>query len=222
MEEDLCLRRDLHLPTFPYPEFFPELTRSLSYSDSSATTVDNTFGETAPFQDQSRRWTNQLHKSYLSSLEASFVNELNHSRHLHGWSFNNKTDEAYKCRTLQNTRQSLALQDGCQKKIGLEKMSPMLESEADSHVLAGSEPGLAMVDKYCSLRELSTYDHGLLCDKEIHASGSSAFANRSARNSLEKQCSFLAESGCSTTEVTDQNFKDEVASSRSMPMAKRF
>lgn len=75
----------------------------------------------------------------------------------------------------------------------------MLESTADSHVLAGNYLGLAMVDKACNLREPSTYDHGLLCDEEIHASGSTAFANRSARSCFKKQCSFHAELGCSTT-----------------------
>lgn len=75
----------------------------------------------------------------------------------------------------------------------------MLESAADSHVVAGSELGVAMVDKACSLREPNTYDHGLLCKEEIHASGSSAFANRSARSCAEKQCTFHAESDCSTT-----------------------
>ncbi|CAI8618421.1 unnamed protein product [Vicia faba] len=216
MEEDLRLRRDFHSPSFS------ELNRSGFYSDSSATTVDN-----APFQDKSRRWTDQLHKLYLSSLEASFVNELHRSVHLRGWSFHTNADETYKCRTLQNTpttpRQSLDLQDGCQKKINLEKISPVLESTADSHVLTGSEPGHAMLDKACSLREPCTYDHGLLSDEEIHASGSSSFANKSARSCLEKQCSFYGESGCSTTEVADQNFKDEVASSSSsVPMAKRL
>ncbi|XP_024637115.1 cold-regulated protein 28 isoform X3 [Medicago truncatula] len=223
MEQDLPLRHNLHSPTFPSDL---ELTRSASFSDSSATTTDNTSGDAAPFQDQSRRWTDQLHKSYLSSLEASFVNELHRSIHLRGWSFHNRADEAYKCKTLQNTpsmpRQSLALQDGCQKKIKLEKIATMLESAADSHVVAGSELGVATVDKACSLREPNTYDHGLLCKEEIHASGSSAFANRSARSCVEKQCTFHAESDCSTTEVSDQNFKDEVASSSSMPMAKRL
>lgn len=96
--------------------------------------------------------------------------------------------------------QSLALQDGCQKKISsLEKIAPVLESTADSHVLTGSEPGDAMLDKACNLREPCTYDHGLLSDQEIHASGSSSFANKSARSCLEKQCSFHGESGCSTT-----------------------
>ncbi|CAI8610550.1 unnamed protein product [Vicia faba] len=89
---------------------------------------------------------------------------------------------------------SLDLQDGCQKKINLEKISPVLESTADSHVLTGSEPGHAMLDKACSLREPCTYDHGLLSDEEIHASGSSSFANKSARSCLEKQCSFHGES----------------------------
>ncbi|KAG5023512.1 hypothetical protein JHK85_019854 [Glycine max] len=97
---------------------------------------------------------------------------------------------------------SLALQDGCQKKINLERVAPMLESTADSHVLAGSQFKLTSVDGGCSLRE-----HGLLCDEEIHARGSSIFT---------------LEMACSSTEVTDQNFKDEDARSSCMPLVKRL
>ncbi|KHN43069.1 hypothetical protein glysoja_007599, partial [Glycine soja] len=158
------------------------------------------------FQDQSTRWTDQQHSLYIRSLEASFVNELHRSMRLHHLSLKNSTDEAYKCRFLQNShnmpKQSLALQDGCQKKINLERVAPMLESTADSHVLAGSQFQLTSVDGGCSLRE-----HGLLCDEEIHARGSSIFT---------------LEMACSSTEVTDQNFKDEDARSSCMPLVKRL
>jgi len=47
MEQDLPLRHNLHSPTFPSD---PELTRSSSFSDSSATTADNTSAEAALFK----------------------------------------------------------------------------------------------------------------------------------------------------------------------------
>lgn len=99
--------------------------------------------------------------------------------------------------------QSLALQDDRQKRINLQRVAPMLESTADSHVLAGSQFELTSVDGSCSLREPITCKHGLLCDEEIqiHARGSSTFTDRSPR-SLEKQCicrSFHLDLACSTT-----------------------
>ncbi|KAG5143719.1 hypothetical protein JHK82_019414 [Glycine max] len=203
-QHDLRRRRRSPPLTFD-PKPLPELARSASAS--SAVTVDNASkGFSHPPLDQSTRWTDQQHSLYIRSLEASFVNELHRSMHLHHLSLKNSTDEAYKCRFLQNShnmpKQSLALQDGCQKKINLERVAPMLESTADSHVLAGSQFKLTSVDGGCSLRE-----HGLLCDEEIHARGSSIFT---------------LEMACSSTEVTDQNFKDEDARSSCMPLVKRL
>ena len=97
--------------------------------------------------------------------------------------------------------QSLALHDGCWKKISLERISPMLESTADSRVLAGSQFGLTPVERGCSLREPNTYEHGLLCDEGVHAGRSSTFSKRT-RRSLEKQricCSSHPESVASRT-----------------------
>ncbi|XP_061350982.1 cold-regulated protein 27-like [Gastrolobium bilobum] len=205
MEEDL--RRGIQSPSLSSdPESLPELTPTSS--DSSAITLDNTSKDLShhyaavSFPDQSTRWTDQQHNLYLSSLEASFVNELHRSMRLRGWSLQNNTDEAYKCRTLKNSlnmpKQSLAIQDGCRKKISLERIAPILESTADSHVLAG----ITSVERGCSLRESNTYDQDLLCDEEIQARGSGTFSNSSSR-SLEKQricCSFQLESVFSTTD----------------------
>ncbi|CAJ1939469.1 unnamed protein product [Sphenostylis stenocarpa] len=209
-----------------------DLTRSTS--DSSAITADDTSKDflphstPAPLLDQSTRWTDQQHSQYIRSLEASFVNELHRSMHLRWWSIKNSTDEAYKCRILQNShklpKQTLAFQDACQKRINLERIAPMFESTADSHVLAGSRFKLTSVDRGCSLGEPNICKHGFLCDEEIHARGSSTFTDRSPR-SLEMQCicgSFHQELACSTTEVTDQNFQDEEAKSSCVPLVKRL
>lgn len=146
------------------------------------------------------------------------MNELQRSMHLRCWNSKNSTDEAQKCRILQNShnnpKQFLALQDGCQKKVNLERIASMLESTADSHILTGSQFKLTSVDGGCSLREPNTCKDGLLCEEEIHA-----------RGSLEKQSissSFHLELAYSTTEVTDQNFKDEEARSSCMPVVKRL
>ncbi|KAG5062989.1 hypothetical protein AAZX31_02G125500 [Glycine max] len=230
------LRRRHSPPLTSDPKPLPELARSASASSSF--TVDNNSkglshhhsAAPAPPMGQSTRWTDQQHSLYIRSLEASFVNELHHSMRLRCRSLRNSTDEAYKCRILQNLhnmpKQSLALQDDRQKRINLQRVAPMLESTADSHVLAGSQFELTSVDGSCSLREPITCKHGLLCDEEIqiHARGSSTFTDRSPR-SLEKQCicrSFHLDLACSTTEVTDQNFKDEEARSSSMPLVKRL
>ncbi|XP_027347307.1 uncharacterized protein LOC113858758 isoform X2 [Abrus precatorius] len=229
MEEDLRL----HSPPFSSdPDSLPEFTRSSSRS--SAVTVDTASKDfshhcsPAPFLDQSTRWTDKQHSRYLSSLEASFVNELHRSMRLRGWIIQNNTDEAHKCRTMQNSlnmpRQSLAQQDGCQKKINLKRIAPMLESTADSHVLAGSQCKLRSVDRSCSLREPNTYNHCLLSNEDIHARCSSTFTKRSSR-SLEKQpicCSLQPDMVSSTTEVSDQNFKDEEARSSCITIVKWF
>ncbi|KAL3033209.1 hypothetical protein AAZX31_02G125500 [Glycine max] len=228
------LRRRHSPPLTSDPKPLPELARSASAS-SSFTVDNNSKGlshhhSAAPAPPMSTRWTDQQHSLYIRSLEASFVNELHHSMRLRCRSLRNSTDEAYKCRILQNLhnmpKQSLALQDDRQKRINLQRVAPMLESTADSHVLAGSQFELTSVDGSCSLREPITCKHGLLCDEEIqiHARGSSTFTDRSPR-SLEKQCicrSFHLDLACSTTEVTDQNFKDEEARSSSMPLVKRL
>ncbi|XP_020203496.1 uncharacterized protein LOC109789040 isoform X2 [Cajanus cajan] len=231
MEPEDLRRRSQPFSSDPKP--LPELARSASASASSDVMLDNASkhlsrqSAAAPLLDQSTRWTDEKHNLYIRSLEASFVNGLHHSMFLRGWSLKNSTDETYKCRILLNShnmppRQSLALQDGCQKKINLERISPMLESTADSHVLAGSQFELTSVDRSCSLREPNTCKHELVCEED--ARGSSTFTDMSAR-SLEKQsicCSFHLDLACSTTEVTDQNFKDKEARSSCMPMVKRL
>ncbi|TKY59085.1 hypothetical protein E2542_SST16161 [Spatholobus suberectus] len=230
MEQDQDLRLRHSPPFSSDPEPLSEFTHPAS--NSSAVTVDNTSKDfshhSAPAPFLLTRWTDQQHSQYIRSLEASFVNELHRSMRLRCWSLKNSTDEAYECRILQNShnmpRQSLALRDGCQKKVNLKRIAPMLESTADSHVLAGSQFELTSVDRGCSLREPNTCKHGMLCDEEIHGRGISTFTDRSPR-SLEKQCicrSFHLELACSTTEVTDQNFKDEEARSNCMPMMKRL
>ncbi|KAE9607278.1 hypothetical protein Lal_00025975 [Lupinus albus] len=184
------------------------LARTTSDSSSSITVENISFRDFehhSPFPDHLTRWTNQQHTLYLNSLEASFVNELHHSIWLRG-SLQNNIDKTPKSRILQNSskmprQKSLAIQDGFMK-ISHEKIEHMLESTADSHVHAESQLGLTSVERGSRL----------------------TFSKRLART-LEKQTncqSFHLELVGSTTEVKDQNFKNEEARSSCEPMAKRL
>ncbi|MED6155995.1 hypothetical protein PIB30_010634 [Stylosanthes scabra] len=230
------LRGDPSPPVSSDPNSLPrlcatDLTRSTSASSSSAVTKDSSrdfcaaaaasAADSPPFPDLLAEWTDKQHRRYLNALEASFVNELHRSLCSRGWTLQNNTDEACKPRSLQNShdipRQSLALHDICRKKISFEKFSPMLESTADSHVLAGSQVGLTPVDRGCSLRETNTYDHGLLCDDGLHAGRCSSFSNRTQRRLEQHHPDLIA----NTAEVTDQNFNGEVAESSCLPVSKK-
>ena len=103
--------------------------------------------------------------------------------------------------------QSLALQDGCQKKINLERVAPMLESTADSHVLAGSQFELTSVDGGCSLRE-----HGLLCDEEIHARGSSIFTLEMACSSTGSLKIYFLYAHCLSCRLDNDTFYPPIVS----------
>ncbi|XP_019421412.1 PREDICTED: uncharacterized protein LOC109331405 isoform X3 [Lupinus angustifolius] len=184
------------------------LTRTTSDSSSSITVENNSFHDfehRSPFPDQLTRWTNQQHTLYLNSLEASFVNELHRSIRLRG-SLQNNIDKAPTSRTLQNLpkmprQKSLVIQDGF-RKISHEKIEHMLESTADSHVLAESQLGVTSVER-----------------------GSSLTFSKMSRRTLEKQTnrqSFHFQLVGSTTEVKDQSFKNEEARSSCKPMAKRL
>ncbi|CAL0331322.1 unnamed protein product [Lupinus luteus] len=242
-------RVDSFLSSDPEPSLLDAcatvVTRTTSDSSSSITVENNSFRDfehRSPFpeldarcmlkslfcsSDQLTRWTNQQHTLYLNSLEASFVNELHHSIWLRG-SLQNNIDKAPKFRTLQNSpkmprQKSLAIQDGF-RKISHAKIEHMLESTADSHVLAESQLGLTSVERGSSLTEPTAYDDGLLCGEGIRGKGISTFSKRSTRT-LEKQTncqSFHLQLGGSTTEVEDQSFKNEEARSRCEPMAKRL
>ncbi|KAE9613606.1 hypothetical protein Lalb_Chr05g0219211 [Lupinus albus] len=208
------------------------LTRTTSDSSSSITVANNSFHDLelhSQFPDQSTGWTNQQHSLYLNYLEDSFVNELHRSMSLRGWSLQNSINNDSKSRTLQNSinmprLQSLAIQDGFLKKINHEKIEHMLESTAESHVVAESQLGLTSVEKGNSLAEPNAYVDVLFCDDGIHGKGISKFSKRSF-GSLEKQSncrSFHLELVGSTTDVTDQSFKNEEARSSCKPMAKRL
>ncbi|XP_054776275.1 cold-regulated protein 28-like isoform X5 [Prosopis cineraria] len=229
MEEEVL--QNVHSPLSdpePFDSCGTELTRM--NSDSSAITLDASKTSSpqcaAPFPiDQLTKWTDHQHRLYLNSLEASFVNELHQSIQLRGWSLRRDSKEAFKSKNLQNsqnmTKQFPVMQDCCWKKICVERNEPMLESTADSHVLAGSSSILAPVARGCITRESDVYDYGMLCDEENCVRGISKFSRWSPRI-IEKSC-HRESVGC-PAEATDQNFKneDQGATSSCMPMTKRL
>ena len=63
----------------------------------------------------------------------------------------------------------------------------MLESTADSHVLAGCPSRVAPVARGCVMRESDVYDVGMLCDQGTRVRGVSKFSRWSPRI-IEKSC----------------------------------
>ncbi|XP_028798595.1 uncharacterized protein LOC114754033 isoform X1 [Neltuma alba] len=178
----------------PFDSCGNELTQM--NSDLSAITADASKASSqqcaAPFPiDQSTKWTDHQHRLYLNSLEASFVNELQQSIQLFGWSLRNNSKEALKSKTLQNsqnmTKQFPVLHDCCWKKICVERNEPMLESTADSHVLAGSPSRHAPVARECVMRGSDVYDSGMRCDEGTQVGGISKFSRWSPRI-IQKPC----------------------------------
>ncbi|KAI9123453.1 hypothetical protein K1719_004753 [Acacia pycnantha] len=229
MEE--AILQNAHLPPSD-PDLFDSCGTDLTQmnSDSSAITADASkassqqFAEPFPI-DQSTKWTDHQHRLYINSLEASFVNELYQSVQLRGRSLRNHSKEAFKSKTLQNsqnmTKQFPVVQDCCWKKICVERNESMLESTADSRVLAGSPSRLAPVARGCVTKESDVYDCGMLYDEGTRVRVISKFSRWSPRI-IEK--SYHQESVGYPAEASDQNFKnvDQVASSSCMPMTKRL
>ncbi|KAK4258768.1 hypothetical protein QN277_005179 [Acacia crassicarpa] len=229
MEEGIL--QNAHLPSSD-PDLFDSCGTELTQmnSDSSAITEDASKASSQQFEapfpiDQSTKWTDHQHRLYLNSLEASFVNELYQSVLLRGRSLRNDSKEAFKSKTLQNsqnmTKQFPAVQDCCWKKICVERNEPMLESTADSHVLAGSPSRLAPVARGRVTKESDVYDCGMLYDEGTQVRGISKFSRWSPRM-IEK--SYHQESVGYRAEASDQNFQngDQGASSSCMPMTKRL
>ncbi|KAJ7946056.1 Cold regulated protein [Quillaja saponaria] len=206
-------------------------------SDSSAVTLDSSkdfslhCAASLP-QGQSTNWTNQKHSLYLSSLEASFVNELHRTIQLRGLYLQDNVREAYSSRKIPGnpcnlSEQFLVLQDGRSQKIGFERNELMLESTADSHVIAGSllRHHSTTVERGCTVRVSDVCDDTLLFNEGIHPRGNSTFSCGTPRSSEQRRACHLRHLDLAgrNAEVIDQNFEDENqgAKSRCVPKLKK-
>nr|XP_011461485.1 PREDICTED: uncharacterized protein LOC101292781 isoform X2 [Fragaria vesca subsp. vesca] len=180
------------------PEFTSELTRTIiSNSASSASVALGTPVHAAP--GIPIEWTNEKHRSYINSLETSFVNKLYQSRRL--WDCHPQMyvqgahpSQELPFRTYNSSDQFMVVRDRrSQKIISLRNETP-LESTADSNVTV----------------ERPRMDNIVSCYKEIHLrrKPTSEHLGVTARSS-EKNPAFRQDLVGSTAEVSGQNFVEE-------------
>ncbi|KAA8536202.1 hypothetical protein F0562_028680 [Nyssa sinensis] len=206
-----------------------------SNSASSALTVENSkdiFLQNAnAIAGKCTAWTNEKHRLYLDSLEASFVNQLQHSMGLLAWcSDSSRQLPVNSCTSSDQVRhlQFTVLRDGCWQKINFEQNQPLLDVAADSHVFLDN-PWIChfrCAGKNCTIASADLQQHRTLCSKVTPSRGKRAFSPGLA-TSLEElpvchRCN--QDTAGSITEVSDQNFVDEdqEEKSRTSTMAKRL
>ncbi|CAK7329879.1 unnamed protein product [Dovyalis caffra] len=195
MEEENNLRGNIPLPDQKKKNC--ELTGT--NSDSSGLTVDNA---NARPQGPSAVWTDEKHRLYLDSLEASFVNnQLRHSFRLRGWS------RGMGGRSCSSRRQFMVLRDGSRQK---KRNEPLLESTADSHCIKESTPSICHFISAGNQRNAAHHDlqrHNASCGGGIHVRENATVSGALSRSSEQQPVCYQNSIG-STTEVSDQNFDE--------------
>ncbi|PON82062.1 cold regulated protein [Trema orientale] len=200
-----------------------ELT--LTDSDSSAITLNSSKDAWLhchnAIQGKVTEWTDEKHRMYLDSLEASFVDEFYNSMHLGGWGMKKNPWKSY------SSDQFVVLGDGCWKKIDYEKKEPLLDSTAESRSVMESSWICHFTSSKC--RSVASPDpQGHVADRRnrIHSGGKLTCLHGSVRglepNSLcQKRRQDLVDG---TAEVSDQNFMEDYSGvkSRCKSMVKRL
>ncbi|KAM5549315.1 cold-regulated protein 28-like [Rosa sericea] len=186
------------------PEFRSELTRTGGSNPASSSFVAlRTCAHATP--GTSTEWTNEKHRSYINSLETSFVNKLYHSRHLrdcHPQKYVQGThpSEELPFKTYNSSEQVresnlfIVVRDRRSQKIISPRNETLLESTADSNVTM----------------ERPRMDHIVSCYKGTHlrrkptSEHSGVIARTSEQNPACHQ-----DSVDSAAEISGQNFVDE-------------
>ncbi|KAG7022450.1 hypothetical protein SDJN02_16181, partial [Cucurbita argyrosperma subsp. argyrosperma] len=211
----------------PSPSSASDLTCLNSQSYSSSFTVDR-------FKDfPSHRclqldavqthWTDEKHRSYLGSLEASFVQELHQYRRLQALSSKQKM----RCRPSMphiSSSELMVLQDASWQKANIGRNDPLLERIADSPAILDD----VWINRFPSAGKPCTSETPDLLEESGSFSDGRHLRNtknsyQSARSSQQiPPC--CRESYTIITEVSDQNFVDNRPGevSGGMPTAKRL
>ncbi|XP_061976996.1 cold-regulated protein 28-like isoform X2 [Populus nigra] len=192
--EEGNLRGDIPLPD-QKKKSNSELTRA--NSESSGLSVDN--ANARPGQGPSAAWTDEKHRLYLDSLEASFVNkQLRHSFSLRGWL------REMGGRPCSSKPQFTVLRHCRWEK---KRNEPLLESTADSHFIEETT-------RWTNQWEAAHHDlqgHVASCGGGIRVRENATVSCGLARSSEQHSmcCLCYQNSIGSTIEVSDQNFVEE-------------
>ncbi|KAA8545872.1 hypothetical protein F0562_020677 [Nyssa sinensis] len=188
-----------------------ELT--LSNPDSSAlSTVENSkdvFHHNP--NGQCTAWTDEKHSLYLDSLEASFVNQLQHSIGLLAWC--SDSSQQLPANSRSSCDQFTVLRGGCWQKIKFERNQPLLDAAADSHVIPDNPwiHHFICTGKSRTIASAGSQQHRMLYSKGTLLGGKRTLS-QGLVTSLEQLpiChQYYQDSIGSITEISDQNFVDE-------------
>ncbi|KAJ7967462.1 cold regulated protein [Quillaja saponaria] len=152
---------------------------------------------------------------------------------LRGWCLQDNVKEANASRALlvnpcNLSEKFLVQQDGCSQEINFEKNEPMLESTADSHVIAGSllRHHSTNEERSYTVRVSELRDNTSLFNEGYHSRGNSTFSCETPRSSEQGRSCHLhhLDLAGSNAEVIDQNFEDENRGTKSscVPEAKKL
>ncbi|KDP42273.1 hypothetical protein JCGZ_01597 [Jatropha curcas] len=210
-----------------------ELTRT--NSNSSAITADSSkdfsLNSAISAPGPCAVWTDEKHRLYLDSLEASFVNQLHHSIALRDClqevSLGTCSSEALSTNSCNPSHQFMVLQDGSWKNITPKRNKPLSESTSSSrfvekNILTGHFTSTSK-RQFAACHD---QEHSASSSRRIHGVGNSAVYCGSARSSQQHPaCSLSHDNPFGIAiEVSDQNFEDKnhKVKSSSMSMVKRL
>lgn len=226
-----------HRPNIPDPDATrgcrTELTRKNSHS--SAITA-NTSKQPALHSGNAKlltEWTDEKHRLYLDSLEASFVTELHRSMRLRGLRSQDNTSRLYsskepQVKTQNSSDQFIVLRDVCWQKINFGRIDPFSDSTADSHVVLRTPwiRRFTSSGKQRTVRSPDVREHDMVCNEGAHLKDNLTSSFGSSRGFGQYSVCRLRhqDSVGSITEVSDQNFEDEDQGEKSScaSMAKRL
>ncbi|XP_038887003.1 cold-regulated protein 27 isoform X1 [Benincasa hispida] len=210
------------------PPSASDSTRSISQSVSSSITLDgsNPFlysHHSLQLDAEQTHWTDEKHRLYLDSLEASFVQGLHQHRRRHALSMEQKMHWKPFMPNISSS-ELMILQDASWQKANIGRNDPSLDKTADSPAILEDLwiNRFPSAGKQCTPEIPDVLEECGSCSDRRHLRNTSNSCG-SARSSQQiPPC--CRDSNIIITEVSDQNFVDDHPRELSggIPIAKRL
>ncbi|XP_022952080.1 uncharacterized protein LOC111454842 isoform X1 [Cucurbita moschata] len=192
-----------------------DLTRLNSESYSSSNTVDASEGDLPLMPSHhcfqldavQTHWTEEKHRLFLDSLEASFVQDLHRYRHLRALSSKQKMRRKPIMPNISSS-ESMVLQDASWQKANVGRTDPLLDKTADSPAILEDVwiNHFPSAGNQCTLETTDVLEECGSCSDRSHIRNKTN-SRQSARSSQQiPPC--CRDSHTIVTEVSDQNFVD--------------
>lgn len=210
------------------PPSAADSTRFNSQSDSSSITVDGSnrfwhLNHSLQLDAEQTHWTDEKHRLYLDSLEASFVQGLHQHRRRDALSTKQKIRRKPIMPNITSS-ELMILQDASWQKANIGRNDPLLDYTADSPAILEDLwiNRFPSAGKQCTLETPDLLEECGNCShrRRIRNTTNSCGSARSSQQ-IPPCCH---DSNTIITEVSDQNFVDDCPGelSGAMPIAKRL